>query len=134
MKAAASRKTATLKRRKCMTRTLVLSLLLFFLAPHSHLPAAEAAESGGRTTSGDTMSIMLDLNTATYDELLSVRGIGPALAARILAYRTDRGSFSRIEELLEVEGIGAKSLSLLRKYFTLPPPPSPEAKSSTPPR
>ena len=78
------------------------------------------------------MSIMLDLNTATYDELLSVRGIGPALAARILAYRTDRGSFSRIEELLEVEGIGLKSLSLLQKYFTLSPPPSPEAKSSTP--
>jgi comEA protein len=130
MKAAASRKTATLKRRKCMTRTLAFSLLLFLLAPLSQLPAAEAAESRNRTSAGDTMSIMLDLNAATYDELLSVRGIGPALAKRILDYRTDRGSFSRIEELMEVEGIGAKSLSLLKKYFTLSPPPSPEAKGS----
>jgi len=118
-----------------MARTLILSLLIFLVASVSNVDATEASGSGGGSSATDTMSIMLDLNAATYDELVSVRGIGPALAARILDYRTDRGSFSRIEELLEVEGIGAKSLSLLRKYFTLPPPPSPEAKDSTaPPR
>jgi len=116
-----------------MTRTLILSLLLFLLAPASHLRAAGDSGSGAKTPVADTMNIMLDLNTASYDELVSVRGIGPALAARILDYRSGRGSFTRIEELLEVEGIGAKSLANLRKYFTLSPPPSPEAKSSTAP-
>ena len=118
-----------------MTRTLILALLVFLITPASHLRAAGASGNGAGSPAADTMSIMLDLNTASYDELLSVRGIGPALAAKILDYRAGRGSFSRIEELLEVEGIGPKSLSHLKKYFTLSPPPSPEAKSSTsPPR
>ena len=116
-----------------MTRTLILSLILFLVAPASHLWAAGVSGNGATSPAADAMSIMLDLNTASYDELVSVRGIGPALAARILDYRTARGSFTRVEELLEVEGIGAKSLTVLRKYFTLSPPPSPEAKSSTAP-
>ncbi len=118
-----------------MTRTLVLLLLLILLAPASHLRAAGASGSDGKSPAADLMSIMLDLNTASYDELVSVRGIGPALASRILDYRTSRGSFSRIEELLELKGSvprafpfsGSTSLSprlLPRRQQTVPHPPA----------
>ena len=113
-----------------MNRSLILALLFFLLGPLSQPPCAEAAGSGAADGAAGSMSIMLDLNAATYDQLLSVRGIGPALATRILEARTRRGSFARLEELLEIEGIGEKSLARLRGYLTLPSPPSPDLACS----
>ena len=59
----------------------------------------------------------IDLNRATAEELEGVRGIGPALAARIIARRTEVGGFSRVEDLLEVRGIGPAMLETARRRF-----------------
>ncbi|MEW6245983.1 MAG: helix-hairpin-helix domain-containing protein [Nitrospirota bacterium] len=56
----------------------------------------------------------LDLNRATAEELQRLPGIGEVLAKRVVEARTSRGSFSTIEELLEVKGIGEKKLERLR--------------------
>ena len=48
----------------------------------------------------------LDLNTATAEELAELPGIGPELAKRIVAYRTEHGAFAATEELMKVSGIG----------------------------
>ena len=48
----------------------------------------------------------LDLNSATAGELTALPGIGPELAARIVAYREENGPFSAAEEILNVSGIG----------------------------
>jgi len=108
--------------------TLALFLALLGLAPHTS--AAGTADAAADLPAADTTTILLDLNTAGYDDLLSVRGIGPSLAGRILDYRAAHGSFSRIEQLLEVKGIGESSLSHFRKYLTLSTPPSPVATGS----
>ncbi|MGH7204765.1 MAG: ComEA family DNA-binding protein [Nitrospiraceae bacterium] len=56
----------------------------------------------------------LDINRATVEELQGLPGIGAVLARRVVERRTARGSFSTVEDLLEVKGIGEKRLNSLR--------------------
>ncbi len=64
----------------------------------------------------------LDLNTATAAQLEALPGIGPATAKRILEYREKNGSFKKIEELMNVAGIGEKSFLKLKPLITVTPP------------
>lgn len=57
----------------------------------------------------------IDLNRALPKELEQITGIGPALARRIIDARTRRGRFRSVEELLDVPGIGPKTLDHLRE-------------------
>ena len=59
------------------------------------------------------------LNRASPEELTRLPGIGPRLAARIVEARTRKGSFVRLEELLDVNGIGPALLDRIRPYLEL---------------
>ena len=61
----------------------------------------------------------LNLNTATQDQLETLPGIGRRTAERILEYRTKSGGFKRIEELMNVKGIGEKSFLKLKPLITV---------------
>ena len=61
----------------------------------------------------------LDLNCASAEELDCLPGIGPVLAGRIVEYRTEKGAFSSVEELMEVKGIGEKRLAALEGLVTV---------------
>ena len=61
----------------------------------------------------------LDLNEATYRDLIEVPGIGPVLATRILQLREKLGRFQKLEDLLQVKGIGPKRLKQLSFYLTV---------------
>ncbi|MGQ9780309.1 MAG: helix-hairpin-helix domain-containing protein, partial [Bacillota bacterium] len=65
-------------------------------------------------------SFPLNVNRASAAELEAVPGIGPTLAARIVAYRGANGPFASLEDLLNVEGIGEKTLARLRPYLSAP--------------
>jgi competence protein ComEA len=65
--------------------------------------------SGPGSSAGSRSSAQVDLNTATATQLDSLPDIGPVTAERILAWRSEHGSFRRVEELQEVEGIGPKT-------------------------
>ena len=56
----------------------------------------------------------LSLNSATIAELVELPAVGPKIAERIVAFRRKRGPFKRLEQLTEVNGIGAKTLEKLR--------------------
>jgi competence ComEA-like helix-hairpin-helix protein len=62
---------------------------------------------------------LVDVNRADSAELLQVPGIGPALAGRILTLRRERGRLTTLEGLLEVRGIGDKTLARLRTHLTV---------------
>jgi competence protein ComEA len=72
-----------------------------------------AAGAGGGTTVG-----LVNLNTADAAALETLPRIGPALAERILAWRTDNGRFTSVEDLLDVPGIGDAILEGLRDLVT----------------
>jgi competence protein ComEA len=55
-----------------------------------------------------------DVNTAELETLQTLPGIGPALAARIVAYREEYGPFLAVEDLLQVPGIGPKRWGQIR--------------------
>jgi len=61
----------------------------------------------------------INLNTADAAALETLPGIGPALSARILAWRDSNGSFASVEELGNVAGIGEKTLGALRDLVTV---------------
>ena len=61
----------------------------------------------------------IDVNTATAEELETLKGIGPALAQAIVDYRDEHGPFTAAEELTEVSGIGPAKLEAIRESITL---------------
>lgn len=63
----------------------------------------------------------LDLNRATAAELERLPGVGPALAARIIAYRDSAGRFRSVDELDRVRGIGPALLERLRPHVSARP-------------
>lgn len=58
----------------------------------------------------------VDLNTATQDQLEELPQVGPVTAQAIIAWRTENGRFTSVDELLDVTGIGDKTLAQLRPY------------------
>jgi len=63
--------------------------------------------------------LVLNLNTASVEQLERLPGVGPALAKRIVDFRVKKGGFKRIEELLAVPGISEKKWKALREYLVL---------------
>ena len=59
----------------------------------------------------------VNLNTATQAELEAVKGIGPAKAKAIMAYRDKNGGFKSVDELAKVKGFGKASVNKIRDQF-----------------
>ncbi|GAA3742353.1 hypothetical protein GCM10022239_17380 [Leifsonia bigeumensis] len=76
------------------------------------------ARPGGGPTSG-TVGGKVNLNTADAAALETLPRVGPALAARILAWRAANGRFTSIEDLLGVSGIGEKTFAGLKDLVTI---------------
>lgn len=66
-----------------------------------------------------------DLNTATRAQLESVKGIGPAKAQAIIAFRSKHGPFKSVDELDKVKGFGKKSIDKVRAEITVSRVPAP---------
>ena len=62
---------------------------------------------------------LVDLNSATIDELESLPGIGAVLAQRVIAYRQSVGRFLAVEDLREVKGIGSKTFDRIKPLVTV---------------
>lgn len=75
----------------------------------------------------------VDINTAEWNELIQLPGIGPEYAARILESRRDAGPFTRPEDLLRVHGIGPKRLEQVRPYLAPMPASQPRSEDQPPP-
>ena len=61
----------------------------------------------------------INLNTATPEQLQTLPGIGPAMAKRVIEYRTKVGKFNKIEELINVKGIGEKRFQRIKDRLVI---------------
>lgn len=86
------------------------SALVLFFALCVAASFAAAAETGH--TAG-----VVNINTADADQLQLLPQVGPALAGRIIDYRTNNGPFKSVEEIVAVKGIGDSSLEKLEPYL-----------------
>ena len=68
----------------------------------------------------------VDLNAADVGQLDELPGVGPTIAQRIVDYREENGPFKRIEDLMEVKGIGEKKFLNLKDLITVQATPEPK--------
>ena len=75
--------------------------------------------TGTTGTTGPGGLPIVNINTADETTLETLNGVGPALAAAIIQYRTDQGPFTSVDQLDEVSGIGPATLEKLRPQVTV---------------
>lgn len=64
-------------------------------------------------------NVLISINSASIDTLISLPGIGISTATKIVEYRQKYGSFNSLEELMNVSGIGTKKYEKLKELITL---------------
>lgn len=77
----------------------------------------QKSEKTSAATTAVTFNFPADINTASFDMLCAVDGIGEVTANNILNYRDSIGGFKSIYDLLDISGIGEKKLAVLMRYF-----------------
>ena len=66
-----------------------------------------------------SQSDVVNINTADAERLATLKGIGPALAQRIIDYREQNGAFKSIDEIKNVRGIGQKKFDAFKDKITV---------------
>jgi len=103
-----------------MDRTLLsLIALAFLIAAHPHAAAAVQQRAGTRAAATSPATGVVNLNTASATQLEALPGIGAKTAARIIEYRQKNGPFKKIEELMNVRGVGEKNFLKLKSQITV---------------
>ena len=99
----------------------MLSTLLGVLPAPSFSPALHAQR---QQEPGGTASAMpkVNLNTADQSTLETLPGVGPRTAELIIEYRTEAGGFTRVEDLMNVRGIGERTFLRLRELVVVDAP------------
>jgi competence protein ComEA len=103
-----------------LTIGLTLALLVLLAAPARAQAQTTAKPKAG--AAAKPAATPVNLNTATVAELETLPGVGPATAARIVEYRQKNGGFKKIEELMNVRGVGEKSFLKIKDLLTVTPP------------
>jgi competence protein ComEA len=96
-----------------------VGILVAALAGSASSVCAQPAKAPAASKARATASAPVNLNSATAAQLQTLPGIGASAAQRILDYRQKNGSFKKIEELMNVKGIGEKSFLKLKPLITV---------------
>jgi|SRR6187455_1359906 len=84
-------------------------------------PIGLALSAQPQQSSAPAAAPALNLNTATQADLEKLPGVGPATAKQILDYRQKNNGFKKVEELMNIKGIGEKSFLKLKPLVTVAP-------------
>ena len=88
--------------------------------PGPDTSSPDSSSSGPGTSSGNGSDTeLVNINTASLDELNALPGIGPNLAQRIIDYRDENGPFSTIEDIMNVSGIGTSIFEEIKGLITV---------------
>lgn len=85
------------------------------------IPAQKDSTESQSTTVTSTQSDtqIININTATKEQLVTLKGIGDAYAQRIIEYRDTHGGFDSVEEIMNVSGIGEKRFAEIKDRITV---------------
>ena len=118
-----------------MFASLMVVAPLLVLHPHAQTaqsrqePRAQAPQAASKPVVPVVPVVIVNLNTATLKELVDgLPGVGPKTAERIIDYRMKKGPFKKIEELMNVQGIGEKNFLKLKPQLTV----AAKAEANTP--
>jgi competence protein ComEA len=100
-----------------MSRVLCALLVAGCLCASSTAASAQSKSPSGKASAAPAS--IVNLNTATVSQLATLPGIGETAAQRIVEYRDKNGGFKKVEELMNVKGIGEKSFLKLKPLVTL---------------
>ena len=82
-------------------------------------PALSAQSKAPAPKPTATAAAPVNLNTATAEQLATIPGVGPKMAERIIDYRQKNGGFKKIEDLMNVSGVGEKSFLKMKPLITV---------------
>lgn len=85
------------------------------------VPVTAAQSKGTARAAKPVSTAVVNLNTASATDLEGLPGIGAKTAARIVEYRQKNGPFKKIEELMNVRGVGEKNFLKLKPQITVTP-------------
>ena len=97
-----------------MSRALLATAIALFVLSAGDVVFGQ--KSGGKPSTAPTV---VNLNTATATQIATLPGVGEKAAQRIIEYREKNGGFRKIEELMNVKGIGEKSFLKLKPLITV---------------
>ncbi len=101
------------------TRILGTLLAAILLVGGSSLLAQERLHAASNSDVQVQVSKTINIKQAGSEELQTLRGVGPAIAERIIKYRNERGRFERLEDLNNVPGIGKAKLEKLKEQISI---------------
>lgn len=97
-----------------LTRAFCLSMITLVALGASGTVAAEQSARAEQP--------VININTASAEELEELPRIGPVIARRIVAYREEEGAFQNVEEIMNVKGIGEKTFLQFKDRITVGKP------------
>jgi competence protein ComEA len=102
---------------------VLVAALVFASSPLIAQSASPKPQAGTRATKPVTATVVstevVNLNSATAAQIASLPGIGPKTAELVVQYRTKNGPFKKIEEVMNVRGIGEKSFLKIKDQLTV---------------
>jgi competence protein ComEA len=104
------------------TRILIAAIAAIALSAPAL--SAQSKAPAPKPTATATTAAPVNLNTATAEQLATIPGVGPKMAERILDYRTKNGGFKKVEDLMNVSGVGEKSFLKMKPLITVGTPSS----------
>ena len=103
-----------------MKRLIIVALavsLFSGIAYGQPIPGQSGMQGPTRTQQAVINSQLVNINTATIEQLMTIKGVGPTTAQNIIDYRTTNGPFRVVEDLDKVKGIGPMKLEGMKPFI-----------------
>jgi comEA protein len=104
-----------------ITRILMAAIVGIAVSAAAASAQNKATTPKAAATVTATATAPVNLNTATAEQLATIPGVGPRMAERIVDYRQKNGGFKKVEDLMNVSGVGEKSFLKMKPLITVTP-------------